>query len=614
MKLFSEYWKDYKHLFFLSIFCVAMEAVCDLLIPQIMSRLIDNGVIQGNMKYVLATGGVMLGITMTGAVFACTRNVLSSKVSQKVGARMRHSMFEKVNRISVSDAERYDGGSLITRMTNDIVQVTNFINGIMRFFIKAPITCLGCITLAAMIDIHTIPIVLTIVLISCMALGVSMKLSYPIYEKVQGALDKINTTIREYLIGIRLVRAFGRNKYEQKRFEDTNDNLSDITIKAERISAVSSPVASLSVNMGIAAIIFAGSRLFVSGDMKVGQIVAFVSYMTQILFLLVVVTNILNLYVRTKASYWRISEVLLLSDQERSNQEWSDQERHERFSSPGERGDNQSVNPEDIREYNTENLYSEKGMYRKMVSFDNVSFSYPSATGDMALKDIDFSIEKRQTLGVIGSTGSGKSTLTSLLLRFYKATEGSILIDGKPIDELPEEQYCHIAAIVPQTPMLFTGTIKENICFGNENASGEEIEEAAMAAEAYEFISGSGGFDTYLEQHGANLSGGQKQRLSIARAIVGHPDLLILDDCTSALDTITESRVMKNLKEYSKNLTCINISQRIRSVMGADNILVLDNGYQVGYGTHEQLMKNCEVYREIYRIQMEGSVADEQRA
>ncbi|MDR1699622.1 MAG: ABC transporter ATP-binding protein/permease [Lachnoclostridium sp.] len=579
MKLFNEYWKDYKHLFFLSIFCVAMEAVCDLMIPQIMSRLIDNGVIPGNMKYVMQTGGVMLAITATGAVFACTRNILSSKVSQKIGSRMRYAMFVKINRLSISDAEKFDGGSLITRMTNDIVQITNFTNGIMRFFIKAPITCIGCIILAAVIDVNTILIVLSIVLISCTALGISMKLSYPIYEKVQNALDKINTTIREYLIGIRLVRAFGRNKYEQKRFEETNDDLSNITAKAERISAVFSPIASLSVNMGIAIIIFAGSRLVVSGDMMVGEIVAFVSYMTQILFMLVVVTNILNFFVRTRASYRRVSEVLLVSDDKNF-------------------ADGQDFVPTDT-------------VCESMVSFHKVSFSYPLATGEMALQNIDFTIKKRQTLGIIGSTGSGKSTLTSLLLRFYDATKGSIIMDGKPISELPAEYLCHIAAIVPQTPMLFSGTIRENICFGNENASEDEIEAAANAAEAAEFISASGGFDTYLEQHGTNLSGGQKQRLSIARAIVGHPKLLILDDCTSALDTITETRVMKNLKKYSENLTCIIISQRIRSVMGADRILVLDNGHQVGYGTHNQLMSSCETYREIYRIQMEGGVVDE---
>lgn len=570
------YWREYKYLFICSVLCVVMEAVCDLLGPQIMSRLIDNGVGRLDMQYVLMAGLGMLGVTAAGTVFACTRNVISSRVSQNVGAKMRHDLFVKIGCLSVSDAERFDGGALVTRMTNDVTQLTNFVNGIMRIFVKAPITCIGSIVLASMINYRTMPIVIIIVVAAFAVILLSMKLSYPVYGKVQQAIDKVNRTVREYLIGIRLVKAFGRSRYEKERFSRANHNLSDISKKANRINAVFTPLASLFVNLGIAAIILIGARLVGSGDMKVGQIMAFVTYMSQILFSLIMVTNVLNIFVRTKASYVRIMDIMKLPNQENFAE-----------TSVEKKGD------------------MGKGM--TALRFENVTFSYPFATGETTLRSIDFTLEKGQTLGIIGPTGSGKSTLASLLLRFYEANEGVVYVGGKEITNIPPDVLRRHIAVVPQSPMLFTGTIRENICFGKEGAADEDVKKAAGAAEAAEFIEASvSGYDTPLGQNGINLSGGQKQRLSIARAIVGQPDILILDDCTSALDTLTEARVQKNLRKYAENLTCIIISQRIRSIMEADCILVLDDGNQAGFGTHDELMNTNEIYREIYQLQIGG--------
>jgi ATP-binding cassette subfamily B protein len=554
------------------VICVAFEAVCDLLQPKLLADMIDSGVMRMNMDYVVKIGLLMLLVTALGAGFASARNYLSSKASQSFGARMRRDLFVKIQRLSVSDAEIYDAGSLVTRMTNDVTQLTNFINGLMRIFVKAPITCVGGIILASSLNIRMLPIALSVVIAAGISITLSMLLSYPVFSRVQKAIDRLNTTVREYLIGIRLVKAFGKYDYERDRFKISNDRLSHETARAGRLLGIFSPVNNLAANLGIVAILFFGARWVSGGDMTVGQIMAFVSYMTQILVSLSMISNILNVFVRTKASYIRIAEIMAMKDSE--------------FPAADLDG---TVFPEsDI-----------------LTEFTNVSFSYPLSSGEKALKNISFSVKKGETIGVIGPTGSGKSTLASLLLKFYELYEGSISFHGLDISDIEPWRLRARAAIVPQTPMLFTGTIRENILWGNPSLSDGEALDFARLALADEFIDSSpGGLETVLGQGGINLSGGQKQRLSIARALAAKPDLLILDDCTSALDALTEAKVLDGLREASAGMSCILISQRVSSVMRADKILVMENGSLAGFGGHDELLDACSVYRDIYMSQM----------
>ena len=576
MRHLKKYWEKYNLLFFISVFCVSCEAVCDLLQPKFMSRLIDEGAVKGDLSYVIRTGFIMLGIAGTGAVFAMVRNVSASVASQKFGADLRHDTFAKIQSLSAEDIDRFEGGSLVTRMTNDITQIQNFTNGMMRIFFKSPIMCIGAIIMAATLNYRTIPIIIPVAALVGLVIAMSMKLTYPRFSRVQQSLDKLNTTMREYLVGIRLVKAFRRFKEEESRFSVSNDALADNTIKANKILAVFSPMMALCANFGIAVIIFLGARWIDIGDMQVGEIMAFITYMTQILNSLGMISNVLNMFVRVKTSHERVREIF-------------------------DAGDNTSVNTK--KNIDEENIL--KNNAKSHIIFDNVSFEYKGATGQAALSALSFSVERGKTLGIIGPTGSGKSTLAALLMKFYSASKGEIRVSDIPVDKIPESILRSRIAIVPQTASLFTGTIKENILWGRENATDTQIEEASKTAEAHEFIKASPeGYATMIGQHGVNLSGGQKQRISIARALIREPEILVLDDCTSALDVMTEAKVKHAIKSFSDDMTCILITQRINTAMTCDKILVLDSGNQAGVGSHGELMETCEVYRDIYMSQI----------
>ncbi|MDR0405256.1 MAG: ABC transporter ATP-binding protein/permease [Clostridiales bacterium] len=571
MQFLLKYWRKYRLPCVVSVLCVSAEAVCDLIQPRIMSRLIDDGVRGMDLRYVLRMALLMLGVTGLGAVFACSRNILSSNASQRFGADLRKDLFVKIQRLPIISLDGFDGGSLVTRVTNDVTQVANFFNGLMRVFFKAPVMCLGGLFMAFTLDVRTVPAAAAAIAVVVFFMILSMRLSYPRFSKLQASVDRLNTTVREYLMGIRLVKAFGRFKHERERFDAANGELSSVTAGANRILSGFSPLTSLAVNCAAAAVIFLGARWVGAGDMGVGQIAAFITYMSQLLMSLNMISNILNMFVRTKASALRIAEVM---------------------------------NTEEARD-----LADGGSAYRfdgVSLSFDNVHFAYPNATGEPALKSVSFDISAGQTLGVIGPTGAGKSTLAALLLKFYDITGGSAYFCGHDIRELPGSVLRGRVAIVPQTPTLFSGTIRDNIAWSG-GASEEQIVAAAKAAQAYDFIMSSrDGFQTDLGQGGVNLSGGQRQRLAIARALCANPDVLILDDCTSALDAVTEAKVRDALREYAGNIICVMISQRISSVMGANQILVLDNGGQAGLGTHARLLETCAVYRDVYRSQIGG--------
>lgn len=572
MNIYKVYFKKYKLMFLCAITCVFLEAVCDLLQPTIMSHIIDDGVKNSSMDLVARYGLMMLGITILGACFAASRNILASKVSQMFGADLRYDVFSKIISFSEVSVDNIESGSLITRMTNDTSQITQFVNGIMRIFLKAPLACIGSIILAVVLSPYMSMVLFAAIIVVGVLITVSMKLSYSRFAKVQKAIDRVNTVVQEYLLGIRLVKAFGRFEDEEKKFDEANSDLSERSISSQLVIAYFSPLMSLTVSIGIAVIIYVGSIMFGNGEIEVGKIAAFINYMTQILTSLIMITNIFNTFIRTKASTERINEVL---------------SGEEDFRSSGE-----------SEHYKTAQL-----------EFDNVTFAYPGGSGLPALKKLSFKIEPGETIAVIGPTGSGKSTLAWLCLHFYDVQEGRIYFNGEDIKNIDVGTLRQNIAFAPQKSMLFSGSIYENIAWGSNEAEGLQIEYAARCAQAQSFIEEiTDKYESKLGQNGVNLSGGQKQRLSIARALVKNSPLLILDDCTSALDAVTEAKVRLALKKMDDSTTVIMITQRIGTAMSADKILVLDNGVKAGFGSHPELLENCRTYRDIYNSQIGGDL------
>ncbi|MFL0268743.1 ABC transporter ATP-binding protein [Candidatus Clostridium radicumherbarum] len=572
MNLYSKYFKKYKIPFLIAVFCVAFEAICDLLGPTLMSNIINTGIEQGALSGVYYWGALMLIVTVIGACFAVTRSILASTVSQRMGADLRYDLFEKIVNFSEVSADKIESGSLITRMTNDTTQIVQFVNGIMRIFLKAPITCIGSIVLASLLNFRLSLIIYGVVIVVTILIIISMSLSYPRFYKLQKAMDKVNSAVQEYLIGVRLVKAFGTYDKETDKFQNANENLMEKGIASQMVITLVSPLMTLVVGIGTVIVIFIGSRLFSLNFAKPGDISAFTIYMAQILTSLIMITNVFNTFVRTKASTMRIKEII---------------ESDGDFTHSGE-----------IKDLNGN------------IEFKNVTFAYPNGSGVPAIKDLSFSIKRGQSLAIIGPTGSGKSTIAWLLLRFYDVNSGKILFDGNDIKALNIDVVRNNIAIVPQKPMLFSGTVAENIRWGDKDAALEKLHEAAAKAEAGFIEYMSEGYDSLLGSAGVNVSGGQKQRISIARGILKNSSVLILDDSTSALDAVTEAKVRENINSKTRSQTVITVTQRCGTAMFADQILVMDNGIKVGYGTHTELMESCEIYRDIYKTQIESSKGD----
>ena len=561
--------------------------------PTLMARILDTGIEGRQLSAVMYWGGLMLIVTAVGAGFAVTRNILASRVSQRVGADLRYDCFSKIMGLSETGADEIESGSLITRMTNDTTQVVQFVNGLMRIFLKAPLTCIGSIVLASILNLRLSIIIYIVVAITGLLVYVSMKLSYPRFTLLQQAMDRVNTIVQEYLIGVRLVKAFGTYGEESERFSGANDNLREKGVSSQRVITITGPLITLVVGLGTALAIYFGGGLFSSGSIQPGNISAFVIYMAQMLNSLMMITNIFNTFVRTRASTARIAQVLACEDD---------------FTGTGEdSGKGNSAEGAGAGEGPGEDA-GDTGS----VEFSHVTFTYQNGSGVPAVQDISFFVPAGESLAVIGPTGSGKSTLCWLLLRFYDIDSGHILIGGKDIRSLPVEEVRKNIAIVPQNPMLFSGSVEENIKWGDPLATDEAVRRAAEEAQAGFIEEMPQGYESLLGSAAVNISGGQKQRISIARGLLKKAPVLILDDATSALDAITEAKVRGELLRPGRGQTIVLVTQRCTTAMFADKILVLENGVCTGLGSHEELMKSSDTYRDLYRSQVDSSIRERQ--
>lgn len=557
---YKKYIRKYLLPFLVSILFLSLETFSDLMQPMLVSKLIDNGVSRSDFSIVRYYGTLMLFTTFVGMIGALMRNWISSEVSFKFAMELREELFNKLLKIPMLKVEEFERGSLITRLTGDVNQVQLFVNGIMRIFLKAPLLAIGSFLMVINLDKRFLGIYMSIVPLSILIVIINLKIGFPLFDRIQMVVDTLNQRTMEYLSGIRTVKAFNRFDYEKERFTDISTELRDSKIKTLRIMAIFGPMIQLVVNMAVVFVIFVGKDWVNSGDLGVGEIVAFTNYMTQFYFALHIMTRIFIVFVRAKTSAKRISEVL-------------------------------SVEVED-------NLIKDQVPKDYSVEFKNVNFRY--GEGENTIENIDFKIENGTSVGVLGSTGSGKSTLIHLINGILKPTSGSIYVGGADIKYVDKEILNEIVAYVPQKSTLFTGSVKENVFIGESHNDDDICKKALDTAMASEFVDAMPeGVDTIIGKNGVNISGGQKQRISIARAIASRPKILILDDSTSALDVLTERRLKDNIKNMEEH-TLIIVAQKISSVKDLDKILVLNDGKIEAYGTHEELLLTSQTYKAIY--------------
>lgn len=583
MRYFKKYIKKYIVLFFTAVFFLTLEAFCDLAQPTIMAKIIDIGVSNKNLDYILSTGALMIGITFLGAIFSIIRSIISARVSQCFSYDLRQDVFEKINTYSLKQIDKFGRASLITRITNDINQIQQFVHGMMRVFIKSPIMCIGSLIIAIKLNLKMSIIILVAVLIIFIIILLNMKIGYRLFKNVQESTDKINSKLRQFLSGIKVVKLFCRYDYESKRFEELNEELFQNSRKATTMMSFFRPTITIIINISIIIILLIGRYLVYSGEIKIGIIVAYVNYMTRILTSLIMISHVFNVFVRAKASYERVSEVLLDENEEIIEK-------------------NVSL---DIEEKKFELTSGD-------IVFENVYFSYNKNTDEQILKNVSFKIEEGQNIGVIGQTGSGKTSLINLIQKLYTVDKGNIKIGGNSIYSVPEESLREGIGVVFQNSSVFGKSILENIIMGNKDISREDVINSCEIANANQFITKlENSYDEVLFQRGKNLSGGQRQRITIARAIAKKPQILILDDCFSAMDINTETTIRKNIKDYindlrdkeNKTCTIITISQKISSIIDCDKILVLDEGEVVGFATHEDLLVSSPIYKKIFELQ-----------
>lgn len=578
MKSLLIYLKDYKKESILAPLFKMLEASFELFIPLVMASLIDVGIANGDKRYVIQMCLIMVVLGLIGLVCSVTAQYFAAKAATGFAAKLRHVLFAHIQNFSYTEIDKFGTSTLITRMTSDINQVQTGVNLVLRLFMRSPFIVIGAMIMAFTVDQKgAMVFVIAIPLLSLIVFGI-MIWTIPLYRRVQEYLDKVLLTTRENLTGVRVIRAFNKEKEEQRRFEENNMALTKAQKFVGRISGLMNPVTYIVVNGAIILLIYIGAVRVELGLLTQGQVVALINYMSQILVELMKLANLIVSMTKAIACGNRIAGILKERPSMKDGMEtWEE----------------------------------EAGMYA--VEFEHVSLTYHGA-GEPSLSDISFSARPGETIGIIGGTGSGKSSLVNLIPRFYDATRGEVKVAGKSVRQYDMKELRKKIGVVPQKAVLFKGTIEENLRWGMEDASKEAIEEALVISQAKELVDAKEhGLQTIIEQGGRNLSGGQRQRLTIARAIVRKPEILILDDSTSALDFATDAKLRKAIIEMNPKPTIFIVSQRAASLMHADQILVLDDGKIVGNGTHEALLASCETYQEIYYSQFpKEEVEDEE--
>ena len=578
MKTLLAYLKDYKKESILAPLFKMLEASFELFVPLVMAAIIDVGIANQDKPYIVKMCFVLIALGIIGLVCSITAQYFAAKAATGVGTGIRHGLFEHIQKFTFTEMDQLGTSTLITRMTSDINQIQSGVNLVLRLFLRSPFIVFGAMIMAFTVDVKAaLVFVVTIPLLSLIVFGI-MLVTMPMYKKVQADLDQVLLATRENLTGARVIRAFNKEEDETKRFENANQILTDAQKYVGRISGMMNPLTYIIVNGAIIALIYVGAVRVDIGDLTQGQVVALINYMSQILVELVKLANLIISVTKAAACLNRVESVLAVKP---------------------------DMNEGDVR-WKSNSSETDWDLKNKIpvVEFSHVSLTYKGAS-DTSLSDINFCANKAQTIGIIGGTGSGKSSLVNLIPRFYDATEGAVKIDGLDISALPINNINQRLGYVPKKVILFSGTIDSNIRYGKTDISEEEVKEAAQVAQAEEFIvTKPEGYESPIAQGGSNVSGGQKQRLSIARAIAKKPEIFIFDDSFSALDFKTDSTLRKALKEHTKDTTTIIVAQRISTILNADKIIVLDDGRMAGIGTHKELMKNCEVYRQIAMSQL----------
>lgn len=570
MKRYKKYVKPYMSAFILGPLLMLTEVLGEIMLPKLMSMIINHGVADRNISYIIGVGAVMVLMTIIMAVGGIGGAYFSSKASISFTGDLREDLFAKVQDFSFKNIDTYSTGSLVTRLTNDIQQIQNVMMMGLRLMLRAPGMLIGALIMAFLMNAQLAVVVLVMIPILTVTIAVILRTAFPRFTAMQKKLDRLNSGIQEALTNVRVIKSFVREDYEEEKFKDMNLDLKKSSLNAMNVVIATMPVMMLAMNITTLAVVWYGGNIIIGGGMQVGDLTAFTTYIVQILMSLMMLSMVFLQSSRAMASVKRVNEVM-----------------------------------------DTEIDLTDNGSARKdllvrsgKVEFKHVSFSYDTESGEQVLDDISFTAEPGQTIGIVGATGSGKTTLVQMIPRLYDATEGQVLVDGVDVREYSLLNLREGVGMVLQKNVLFSGTIGENLRWGAEDATDEEVRAMAASAQADNFVqSFTHGYETDMGQGGVNVSGGQKQRLCIARALLKKPKILILDDSTSAVDTATESKIRECFQTTLKETTKLIIAQRIGSVEGADKILVLDEGKIIGMGTHESLLKNCEAYQEIYYSQ-----------
>ncbi|MDB1954882.1 ABC transporter ATP-binding protein [Clostridium tertium] len=565
--------KDYKKEAILGPIFKLIEAILELFVPIVMAKIIDVGVRNSNISYIFKMGGILILLGVSGLGFALICQYYASVASQGVGTSIRSALFKHINKLSHTEIDKIGAPTLITRLTNDVNQIQTGVAMIIRLGSRTPFIIIGSTIMAIALDLKlSIIFIVTTPLIALVIYFVMSK-SLPLYKIIQNKLDNISLITRENLEGTRVIKAFSKEESEKLRFKNASNDLSDTSINVGKISALLNPITYIIMNLSIVAILWFGGIRVNSGSLTQGEVIAFVNYITQILLALIVFAQLVVILTKASTSATRVSEILEIKST--------------------------IVEKDNIKTHSSKSEAA-------FIEFKNVFFSYADSN-EYSLSNISLTINKNETIGIIGGTGSGKSTLVNLIPRFYDATKGQVLINGTDVKDYTLNRLRSMIGIVPQKAVLFKGTLMENLKWGKKYATIDEIETALEISQSSSFVQAfPEKYDTNILQSGKNLSGGQKQRLTIARALVSNPEILILDDSSSALDFATDASLRKALKEKVKNTTVIMVSQRASSIKNADKIIVLNNGEIVGIGKHDYLINNCEVYKEICSSQLKN--------